>query len=149
MDNGYDRLLKAAMIEFERAAVQQAERAFAALPDEVCKVPFIDEEYDPRASPEQHTEQKQRVIRALCCRLRFELDSPKRCQPLPLCEDERVAFNRTGDPQLGIAANYGMTLQGLDWHYERAPSFFDFIMQSAPPPQLPPWQLRTRFGKNP
>src|SRR4051794_13178346 len=129
--DSYERLLEVSMREFERQIVRQVELAFAGLPDEVCSLPYIDGKYDPRAPAAKHVEQKQRVIRALCCRHRFEFDSPRRCWPLPLCEDERVEYNRTGDHQLGITANYGMTLQGLDWHYERAPSFFTFIMSSA------------------
>jgi hypothetical protein len=130
--DSYERLLEVSMREFERSVVSQVELAFAALPNKVCPLPFIDGTFNPHAC-EEHADQKQRVIRALCCRQRFEFEASKRCQPLPLCEKERVLFNNSNDRQLWVTANYAMTLQSMDWRYERAPSFFDFIMQSAPP----------------
>ena len=132
----YDRHLKTCMEEFERNVVHQVEREFEAarkLPGADVKIPFIDGKFNPHAPPEELAVLKQRVCRALCARKRFEFEAPLFCQPLPLCERERVQMNGNRNLRLGIVANYAMGLQSMDWHYERAVPFFDFIMQSAPP----------------
>ena len=94
--SNYDRLLKTAMVEFERAVVPQVEHEFEALralPDAVAQIPWLDGKFNPHAPPEEHAELKQRVIRALRCRHQFEFDAPLWAWPLPLCEKERVRLN--------------------------------------------------------
>lgn len=125
-----DRLTTISEREFELAIEQAVECEFEArLASGVTKLPWIDGALDP----EQQAEQKQRVIRALLARRWFEREeAPPWAVPLPLNEQERGQLYMTGSPQLAVLASYAGMLWGMHWHFERAPSFFDYIQQSAP-----------------
>jgi hypothetical protein len=131
VSNNYEQLLEASLREFRHEVEHQVECELEARrANGVTKLPWIDGSFDPLAPPEQHAEQKQRIIRALLARKRFESEA-KYLQPLPLCEQERILFNNSGDRRLQVVAAYSMRLQGSGWHYQWAGTFFDFIQQSA------------------
>lgn len=134
MLSDYQRLLEVSMREFERQIESEVEREFAALPDDACETPWIDEEFFPLG----RAALKQLVIAARCCQRWFELEAPRWAPPLPLKRDDCVAlFNgvHRGNQRSMLVGRYGIVLRGMHWDYKRALPFEVFCAQVlAPPP---------------
>lgn len=134
MSQDYDRLLQAAMAEFERAIVDQVEAEFAALPNDICETPWIDEEFFPLG----RVALKQLVIKALCARRWFEFEAPRWAEPLPLKRNDcHALYNgvHRGNQRSMLVGRYGVMLRGMHWDCQRAPPFEVFCAQVLSPPR--------------
>jgi hypothetical protein len=139
MMSDYDRLLKAAMIEFKRGVESEVERAFelalkAMQSGEACEIPVIGDPFPP---PEYRAGLKERVIAALCAREWFTHEAPKWAPPLPLkLNDCHALFNgeNRGNRRFELVGQYGILLRDMGWDFQRAPPFEVFCSQVLSPP---------------
>ena len=131
------RLLENAGREFENLIRREVERLFEenrTSPNPSPKIPIIGEmlwvdwKYDPHGPRKEHAKFMELAVKALIARKWFETQLPPFMQPLllPLCEDERIALNGTGDRRLSAVANYSMLLLSMDWEYQRVRPFIDY-----------------------
>lgn len=134
-----DKLLDIAADEFERVVKQIVEREFEALrtlPDETAELPWIGGKY----FHDQHDNQQQRVVRALCARRWFEAEAPPWAQPLPLSEKDCFALINEGGHGGGhrprLRGEYGLRLRSGGWNLKYATPFEMFCAQKLMP--LPP-----------
>ena len=130
-----DRLLKFSEAEFERAARRVVEKMFAdnrTSPNPSPKIPIIDEllhggpDYNPHGSAAEHAIFVELATRAVLARKWFQNEGPPWAQPLPLAvADCHACFNLgPGNHRRdALRGEYGLSLHGLAWRYERAEPF--------------------------